>query len=55
MLFVEKARRVRYILGGRMCQDGIIVNSGILALNFMMDHLAIEDHVNAKRFVQGLS
>lgn len=52
--FIEKARKIRHLLGGRMRQAGIIAASGIVALNSMINRLAI-DHVNAKRLAEGLS
>lgn len=51
--FIEKARKARHMLGGRMRQAGIIAASGIVALNSMIDRLAT-DHVNAKKLAQGL-
>lgn len=53
-VFVEKARKIRHMLGGRMRQAGIIAASGIVALDSMIDRLSI-DHANAKRLAQGLS
>lgn len=52
--FIEKARRVRHMLGGRMRQAGVIAANGIVALSSMIDRLVV-DHVNAKRLAQGLS
>ena len=52
--FIEKARRVRKLLGGGMRQAGILAACGIVALNKMIDRLE-EDHKNAKRLAEGLS
>jgi len=42
--FIEKARRVRHMLGGRMRQAGIIAVSGIVALNSIIDRRLAMDH-----------
>jgi threonine aldolase len=52
--FIEKARRVRKLLGGGMRQAGILAACGIVAINKMIDRLD-EDHKNAKRLAEGLS
>jgi threonine aldolase len=52
--FIEKARKMRKILGGGMRQAGIIAAAGIVALEKMVDRLA-EDHANAKRLAEGLA
>ena len=51
---IDKARRVRKILGGAMRQAGIIAAPGIVALESMIDRLA-EDHSNARKLALGLS
>jgi threonine aldolase len=51
--FVERARRIRRILGGAMRQAGIIAAAGIVALSAMVDRLS-EDHVNARMLAEGL-
>jgi threonine aldolase len=51
--FVERARRVRKMLGGGMRQAGIIAAAGIVALDAMVDRLA-EDHDNARALAEGL-
>lgn len=51
--FVERARRVRKMLGGGMRQAGIIAAAGIVALTAMVDRLA-EDHDNARALAEGL-
>ncbi|MGB9915629.1 MAG: threonine aldolase family protein [Candidatus Bathyarchaeales archaeon] len=52
--FIEKARKVRKILGGGMRQAGIIAAPGIVALETMIDCLA-EDHRNARRLAEGIA
>ncbi|MFC7156536.1 low-specificity L-threonine aldolase [Halomarina halobia] len=51
--FVERARRVRKLLGGGMRQAGVIAAPGLLALE-NVDRLA-EDHENARVLAEGLS
>jgi threonine aldolase len=52
--FIDKARKVRKVLGGGMRQAGIIAAPGIVALEKMIDRLK-EDHTNAKRLAEGIS
>ncbi len=52
--FIQKALRIRKILGGGMRQAGIIASAGIFALENNIPKLA-EDHVKAKRLAQILS
>ncbi len=52
--FAKEARRARKILGGGMRQAGIIAAAGIVALNEMVDRLAI-DHLTACRLAEGLA
>lgn len=52
--FIERARKVRKMLGGGMRQAGVIAAAGIVALETMIDRLT-DDHTNAKRLVKGLS
>lgn len=52
--FIDRARRVRKLLGGGMRQAGILAAAGIVALETMVDRLA-EDHANARRLAGGLS
>jgi len=52
--FIDKARKIRKVLGGGMRQAGIIAAPGIVALEKMIDRLE-EDHVNARRLAAGLS
>jgi threonine aldolase len=52
--FIERARRIRKMLGGGMRQAGIIAAAGIVALEEMVERLA-EDHANAHRLAEGIS
>lgn len=52
--FVDRARRMRKILGGGMRQAGVIAAPGILALTEMVDRLA-DDHRNARVLAEGVS
>ncbi len=52
--FVERARKVRKMLGGGMRQAGILAAAGIVALETMINRLA-EDHANARRLGHGLA
>jgi threonine aldolase len=52
--FVDRARRMRKILGGGMRQAGVIAAPGIVALTEMVDRLA-EDHRHARLLAEGLS
>lgn len=52
--FIEKARKIRKILGGGMRQVGIIAAPGIIALEKMISRLE-EDHKNARTLAQGLT
>ena len=52
--FIERARRLRKMLGGGMRQAGIIAAAGIVALTSMIDRLA-EDHANARTLAEGFS
>ncbi|HEY8476162.1 MAG TPA: GntG family PLP-dependent aldolase [Chloroflexota bacterium] len=51
--FIERARKVRQMVGGGMRQAGVIAAPGIVALQTMVDRLA-EDHANARRLAEGL-
>jgi threonine aldolase len=51
--FIERARRMRKMLGGGMRQAGVLAAAGLCALNEMVDRLA-EDHANAQRLARGL-
>lgn len=52
--FIERARKMRKMLGGGMRQAGIIAAPGIIALEKMVDRLW-EDHANARFLAEGLS
>jgi threonine aldolase len=51
---VNRARRIRKLLGGGMRQVGILAACGIVALEKMIDRL-VDDHKKAKKFAIGLS
>jgi threonine aldolase len=51
---IGKARRVRKMLGGGMRQAGVIAAAGILALEKMVDRLAV-DHANARVLAEGVA
>jgi threonine aldolase len=52
--FVDRARRMRKILGGGMRQAGVIAAPGIVALTEMVDRLA-EDHRHARVLAEGVA
>lgn len=52
--FIERARRLRQMLGGSMRQAGVIAGPALVALDQMVDRLG-EDHANARRLAEGLS
>ncbi|MDP7578588.1 MAG: GntG family PLP-dependent aldolase [SAR202 cluster bacterium] len=51
---IDRARRVRKMLGAGMRQVGVIAAAGIVALETMVERLA-DDHLNARRLAGGLS
>ena len=51
---IDKAFRVRKMLGGGMRQSGHLAAAGLYALDHQVDRL-IEDHLRAERIAQGLS
>ena len=51
---IERARRVRKMLGGTMRQVGILAAAGLYALEHNVERLA-EDHANAERLARGLA
>jgi threonine aldolase len=51
---IDRARRVRKMLGGTMRQVGILAAAGIYALEHNVDRLA-QDHANAERLAKGLA
>jgi threonine aldolase len=52
--FVERARRVRRVVGGGMRQAGVLCAAARVALATMVDRLA-EDHAMARRLAEGLA
>jgi threonine aldolase len=52
--FIERARRVRKMVGGGMRQAGILAAAGVVALERMVDRLA-EDHVNARTLAEAVA
>lgn len=52
--FIEKARRLRKMVGGGLRQAGILAAAGLYALKNNVQRLA-EDHENAKTIAQGLN
>ena len=52
-LFIDRALRVRKVLGGGMRQAGIIAAAGIYALEHNVDRL-VHDHANAARLAEGI-
>ncbi len=53
-VFIDKARKIRWMLGGGMKQGGIMAAAGIVALETMLDRI-VEDHKNAMYLAQGLA
>ncbi len=51
---LDKARRIRKMLGGGMRQAGILAAAGLYALEHNVGRLA-EDHANAERLAKGLA
>ena len=51
---IDRARRIRKMLGGTMRQVGILAAAGIHALEHNVERLA-EDHGNAERLAKGLA
>ncbi len=52
--FIAEARRTRKLVGGGMRQAGVIAAAGIVALEKMVDRLAL-DHANARTLAEGLA
>jgi threonine aldolase len=50
---IERARRIRKMLGGGMRQVGVLAAAGIYALEHNVERIA-EDHANAERLARGL-
>lgn len=51
--FVERARRVRRVVGGGMRQVGVLAAAALVGLEAMVDRLA-EDHAAARRLAEAL-
>ncbi|HMR68065.1 MAG TPA: low-specificity L-threonine aldolase [Anaerolineae bacterium] len=51
--FIDRARRLRKMVGGGMRQAGVLAAAGIIALTQMVERLG-DDHVNARRLAEGL-
>ena len=51
--FIERARRVRKMIGGGMRQAGILAAAGLVSLERMVDRLA-EDHANAATLAEAV-
>jgi threonine aldolase len=51
--FIQRANRLRKMVGGGMRQAGILAAAGIIALETMTERLA-EDHVRARNLADGL-
>jgi len=52
--FIERARRVRKMVGGGMRQVGILAAAGLISLERMVDRLA-EDHANARTLAEAVA
>ncbi|MCL5283114.1 MAG: low-specificity L-threonine aldolase [Armatimonadetes bacterium] len=52
--FIDRARRVRKMLGGGMRQAGVLAACGLIALEKMVDRLR-EDHEHARMLAESLS
>ena len=52
--FIQRAHRMRKLLGGGMRQAGVLAAAGIVALEQMVDRL-VEDHETSKQLALGLA
>ncbi len=52
--FIERARRVRKVVGGGVRQAGILAAAGLISLERMVDRLA-EDHANARTLAEAVA
>lgn len=52
--FVERARKVRKMMGGGMRQAGILAAAGLVAFEEVLPHLG-EDHARARRLAEALA
>lgn len=51
---IQRARRLRKLVGGSMRQAGVIAAAGVVALHEMIERLA-DDHENARALAEGLA
>ena len=52
--FIQRAHRIRKMVGGGMRQSGVLAAAALHALEYHVDRLA-EDHANARRLADGLA
>jgi len=52
--FIERAKRIRKMVGGGMRQAGILAAAGLISLDRMVDRLA-EDHVHARTLAEAVA
>ncbi|NLT74796.1 MAG: low-specificity L-threonine aldolase [Chloroflexi bacterium] len=52
--FIQRARKLRKMLGGGMRQAGVIAAAGLVAMEQMVERLA-DDHANARWLAEGLA
>jgi len=52
--FIERAKRIRKMVGGGMRQAGILAAAGLISLDRMIDRLA-EDHVHARTLAEAVA
>jgi threonine aldolase len=52
--FIQRAKRVRKMVGGGMRQAGVLAAAGVIALERMVDRLA-EDHANARALAEAVA
>jgi threonine aldolase len=52
--FIERAKRVRKMVGGGMRQAGVLAAAGLVALERMVDRLA-DDHANARTLAEAVA
>ena len=52
--FIERAKRVRKMVGGGMRQVGVLAAAGLVSLERMVDRLA-EDHANARTLAEAVA
>jgi threonine aldolase len=51
---IERARRIRKLLGGGLRQVGVLAAAGLVAVEHMIPRL-VEDHDNARRLAEALA